>query len=67
MSGRNAAWEKKHGYEPDDKQAVELYNLKDDIGQKHNLAGKHPEKVKQLSDLLKRIREQGYSAPRLAK
>jgi|TARA_B110000908_G_scaffold79166_1_gene94876 arylsulfatase A len=67
MSGRNAAWEKKHGYEPDDKQAVELYNLKEDIGQKHNLAAKHPEKVKELSALLKRIREQGYSAPRLAK
>ncbi|BDS07971.1 arylsulfatase [Oceaniferula spumae] len=67
QSGRNAEWEKKHGYEADDKQPVELYNLKEDISQKHNIADKHPEKVKELTDLLKRIREQGYSAPRLAK
>ncbi|NWK57590.1 arylsulfatase [Verrucomicrobiaceae bacterium N1E253] len=67
LSGRNAEWEKKHGYKPDDQQAVELYNLKDDIGQRHNIADKYPEKVKELTGLLKGIREQGYSAPRLTK
>ncbi len=28
---------------------VELYNLKDDIGEKNNLAAKHPEKLKELA------------------
>ena len=28
----------------------ELYNLKEDIGQKHNLADKYPKKVKELTD-----------------
>lgn len=67
MSGRNKDWEKKHDYQADDGQPVELYNLKKDIGQRHNIAAKHPEVVKELTDLLKKIREQGYSAPRLTK
>jgi len=32
---------------------LELYNLKNDIGEKHNLAQKMPRKTKQLHDLLK--------------
>ena len=28
----------------------QLYNLKEDIGQKHNLADKYPKKVKELTD-----------------
>jgi len=31
---------------------VELYNLKDDIGEQHNLADKMPEKVKELRNRL---------------
>jgi len=31
-----------------DKQKVELYNLRDDIGERNELSRKHPEKVKQL-------------------
>ncbi len=65
-SGRNQQWEEKRGYPPDDEAPVELYNLADDIGQKTNLAAKYPAKVKELQALLKRIREQGFSAPRLA-
>lgn len=65
LSGRNKDWEAKHGYPADDKSAVELYNLKDDIGQKKNLAAEHPEKVSHLQALLAKLREQGYSAPRL--
>ena len=30
----------------------ELYNLKEDIGETNNLAGKHPQKVKRLKALL---------------
>jgi arylsulfatase A len=59
------AWNKKHHQTPDDGLPVELYNLKEDIGQKHNLAAGNPDKVTQLQTLLKKIRDQGHSAPRL--
>ena len=41
----------------DNKQSVELYDLKNDITQKKNLADEHPEKVTELKAELKRIRE----------
>ena len=66
MSGRNEAWEERHGYDADDKSPVELYNLKHDLGQRHNLASKEPAKVAELQSLLTQIRDQGYSAPRLS-
>lgn len=50
-------WIAKHQMPADDKQAVELYDLKNDIGQKKNLADEHPEKVTELKAELKRIRE----------
>ena len=59
------AWNKKHHQAPDDDQPVELYNLKDDIGQRNNLAAEQPKKVTELQMLLGRIRDQGHSAPRL--
>lgn len=67
VSGANAGWEQRHHYAPDTDITVELYNLKIDIAQKHNVAAEHPERVAELQALLKKIREQGYSAPRLAK
>jgi arylsulfatase A len=44
---------------------VELYDLKVDLAQKNNVATAHPEKVAELQALLRKIREQGHSAPRL--
>lgn len=67
VSGKNQAWETKRGYPADDKTPVELYNLKEDIGQKNNVAAVNADKVAELKTLLKTIREQSYSAPRLAK
>ncbi len=67
ISGRNQGWEERHGYPPDDKSPVELYNLTTDLAQKHNVAAAHPERVAELKTLLTKIREQGHSAPRLAK
>ncbi|MGJ8696184.1 MAG: sulfatase family protein [Verrucomicrobiaceae bacterium] len=64
-SGRNAGWEERHGYPKDDKGPVELYHFKNDPGQRVNLAAKHPGRVKAMTALLEKIREQGYSAPRL--
>lgn len=59
------AWNKKHHQAPDDDLPVELYNLQEDISQKHNLAAGNPDKVTHLQTLLKKLRDQGHSAPRL--
>ena len=57
------AWNRKHGYPPEDGQPVELYDLKNDVGQRHNRAAEHPEKVAELRALLARTRQQPRSAP----
>jgi arylsulfatase A len=59
------AWVKKHQLPPDDDQPVELYNLKEDLGQRHNIAAQHPKEVARLQALLKKLQDQGHSAPRL--
>jgi len=61
----NPVWENRHAYPVDDSQPAELYNILDDIAQKKNLAAAHPEKVEELRSLLKKIQQQGHSAPRL--
>lgn len=66
-SGRNKFWEEKHGYPADGKDTVELYDLSADPGQRKNLASANVEKVHELQVLLKTIREQGFSAPRLTR
>jgi hypothetical protein len=40
------------GHSPD----PQLYNLAEDIGEKRNLAGQHPDRVSQMADRLKTIR-----------
>jgi arylsulfatase A len=67
LSRRDPAWEKRHGYPADPQGPVELYHIKTDLAQKHNVAAEHPERVKELQALLKKIRDKGHSAPRLAK
>jgi len=59
------AWYQKHDYSPTEGHPIELYNLKEDVGQRRNLAASHPEKVEQMQKLLKKLRKQGYTAPRL--
>jgi arylsulfatase A len=66
VSGRNKKWEAKRGYPADNDQLVELYNLKEDIGQKRNRSKDYPGKVAAMKSLLKNIRQQGHSAPRLS-
>jgi len=41
----------------------QLYDLKNDLGEKDNVAAEHPEKVKELASLLKKIRSDGRSRP----
>lgn len=66
-SGRNKEWEAKRSYAVDDDAKVELYHFAKDPGQRNNVAAGNPDKVAELRALLDRVREQGYSAPRLAK
>jgi len=40
-----------------------LYNLKEDISQRHNLYAEHPEKVKELKALLEKYKTEGRSTP----
>lgn len=42
---------------------AELYDLEADLPEANNLAEKHPEKVKRLSDLLSELRKAGRSRP----
>ena len=65
VSKRNATWEARHDVPADDDGSVELYNLREDIGQRRNLAQEHPEQVNALRILLEEIRQRGHSAPRL--
>lgn len=37
----------------------QLYNLKEDIGEKNNLADKYPEKVQELKNILEEEKEKG--------
>jgi arylsulfatase A len=60
-------WLKKHDYPKTESKQARLFNLREDIGQRNDLAAKHPEKVRSMKASLARIREQGYSAPRLRK
>jgi arylsulfatase A-like enzyme len=41
----------------------QLYNLAEDLGETKNLAGEHPERVKEMTALLQQVREQGRSRP----
>jgi arylsulfatase A len=61
------SWNSKHRQPADDDLPVELYYLKEDIGQRNNLAAQHPHRVESMQMLLSQIRTQGHSAPRLAK
>ena len=42
---------------------VQLYNLKDDIGELNNLEDSHPEKIKELVNLLAKAMADGRTTP----
>ena len=53
------AWfDKEFGYEKN-AHPGELYDLSQDLGQRHNLYAQHPEKIKELQSLLKQIQVKG--------
>ena len=60
-------WLKKHDYPKTESKQARLFNLREDIGQRNDLAAKYPKKVRSMKASLAQIREQGYSAPRLRK
>jgi arylsulfatase A-like enzyme len=49
---------------PDQEHRYELYNLKEDIGESHNLASRYPEKVRELDAVIDTyVAEAGFLAP----
>ena len=43
--------------------AVQLYDMQADLGEKQNVQDKHPDIVKQLSERLQSVVDQGRSTP----
>ena len=60
------AWNLKHGYSSTHDSPAELYDMRNDPGERKNIAAEHPEKVAELKALLKQIRAGEGTAPRLA-
>ncbi|MGZ3753648.1 MAG: sulfatase family protein [Mucilaginibacter sp.] len=54
---KGAAYDKLVGIETGNASEPQLYNLKDDIGEKHNLVTRYPEKVKELESLLNSVKQ----------
>jgi arylsulfatase A-like enzyme len=48
---------------PPDPRGIQLFNLAEDAGESKNLAEQHPDKIKELSELLDQIRKNGRSRP----
>ncbi|MBN3522964.1 sulfatase family protein [Paenibacillus apiarius] len=51
------------GAEPEGTPSFQLYRLSEDIGERHNLAERHPEVVLELKELLTRYIKDGRSTP----
>ncbi|VGO20417.1 sulfatase family protein [Pontiella sulfatireligans] len=64
-SSLNRKWAEKHNYPNEKPKVGMLYNLKTDMGQRHDISSEHPETVERMTALLNQIREQGYSSPRI--
>ncbi|MCB9952110.1 MAG: sulfatase [Planctomycetaceae bacterium] len=68
VSVRQGDWKLIHRFEPHVSypELLELYNLKDDIGETVNLANEHPEKVQELESLIVEfMASTGALAPKL--
>lgn len=52
-----------HGSKGKQAAGVELYNLANDLGEKDNVASANPEKVKELTDILRRAHQEGHTRP----
>jgi arylsulfatase A-like enzyme len=61
--GKGARFNKNTNTELGNDPQPQLYNLRDDLGEKNNLAAQNPEKVQEMAALLRRIREKGRSRP----
>ncbi len=53
----------KPGKSPENAPPVQLFNLKDDLGEQKNLAAEMPEKVQELTELLEKYIKNGRSTP----
>ncbi|MEP4889927.1 MAG: arylsulfatase [Aliiglaciecola sp.] len=62
-----ANWQRKYGYQTDDNKKGQLFDMQKDPEQRFNLIDAHPDKALQLREELEKIKNQGWSAPRLNK
>ncbi len=60
-----SGWQKKYGYQNDDHKKGQLFDMKNDPEQRHNLIEKYPEKASELLKQLEKIKDQGWSTLRL--
>jgi arylsulfatase A-like enzyme len=56
MPNQGAPYDKLVGIETGNSPEPQLYNLNEDLGEKNNLATKYPEKVKELENLLSKVK-----------
>lgn len=61
--GKGARYNKLTNTELGNDPEPQLYNLKEDLGEKNNVASEHPEKVKEMAAFLQELRSQGRSRP----
>ena len=61
--GKGAKFNKSTNIEMGNDTEPQLYNLRDDLGEKNSRAAQNPEKVKEMAALLQKIRQQGRSRP----
>ncbi len=61
--GKGAKFNRNTNTELGNDPQPQLYNLADDIGEKHNLAERYPNRVRELADVLRAVRERGRSRP----
>ena len=54
-------WMKNKQIESGLSKEPQLYNLKEDTAERHNLAKQYPEKVQEMKGLLDKIKNTGYS------
>jgi len=62
---REPQWYSEQNGHAKNEDDVALFDLTTDLGQKTNIASRYPDRINDMRELLKKIREDGRSAPRL--
>ena len=63
LAVRQGPWKYIPGTEKSGLPAAELFNLDTDLGEKHNIASEQPDRIKEMAQLLQRIRDNEKTHP----